>query len=171
MTGGGAILLGLYTLLLLAAAAQDLRSLRIRNVFPLAILGVAAVKAIIMPGGNPAWEYLVSFALVFAAGVILFRLGWFGGGDAKLFAASAAWFDLSMLMPFVATVLTGGALLTIILLGARVFAAPARGRQRQRKWLGLERGRLVPYGVAIAAGAIIVAWLSLPKEAFVLPAL
>ena len=164
MSGTGMALLGMYSLLLVTAALQDLRSLRISNSLSVAVLAVAIAQAILAPGERPAWEHLASFGLILGAGMLLFRLGWFGGGDAKLFAAAAAWFDLAHLMPFVATVLMGGALVTLLLLGGRTIAGSVRGGEV--KWLGLRRGRSIPYGVAIAGGAIAVAWLNPPMPIF-----
>lgn len=164
MSGTGTVLLGAYSLLLVVAAVQDLRSLRIPNGLSVAVLAVGVGQALLGPGERPAWEHLASFALVLGGGILLFRLGWFGGGDTKLFAAAAAWFDLPHLMPFVTTVLLGGALVTVLLVGGRLIAASVRSGEG--KWLGFQRGRSIPYGVAIAGGAIAMAWLIPPAPIF-----
>ena len=97
----------------------------------------------------------VTGALVLGVGILLFSRGWMGGGDAKLSAAAASWFTLAELPWFaLAVVLIGGAL-TLVLLPLR--RALARPGEEPGGWAGLRRGRSIPYGVAIAAGAILIA--------------
>ena len=83
-------------------------------------------------------------ALVIGAG--LFALGGIGGGDAKFYAGLAAWFPITAgLLLFVFVALTGLLLLLAWL--------PLRGRLRPDAPVDSEF-RKVPYGVAIAGGAV-----------------
>jgi len=151
VTGDAAttILLVLYSVLLLAGAAQDVRSLRISNPISVAVLAVAVIALTLAPG--PAWwEHPVSFAATLAVGMFLYSLKWLGGGDAKLMAAAAMAFELGGLLRFVPSVLILGGLVALLtILGRLVFGG--------RKPLSERKG--IPYGVAIAAGALAVVWL------------
>ncbi len=96
---------------------------------------------------------LVGFGAL-CAGVAMFAMGWIGGGDAKLFAASALWLGLPALAPFLAwTAVAGGALATGLLLARK---SPLSALVQGPGWVGrlLEPKGDVPYGVAIAVGAL-----------------
>jgi prepilin peptidase CpaA len=149
----------LFAALLIAAAIQDMRSLRISNLLVVAVLAVAIARAFIV-SDQTWWEHLASFAITLAAGTLLFSRGWMGGGDAKLLAAASAWFGLAQLAWYIAAVAMLGGVLTLILLPLRRLrpASEADGG-----WRGLKRGRSIPYGVAIAAGALATAWAVQPS--------
>ncbi|MEP6867559.1 MAG: prepilin peptidase [Novosphingobium sp.] len=96
---------------------------------------------------------IISNALhLFAAllgGMILFRVGAFGGGDAKYYAAIAAWFGLGKAILLLLCVALSGLVLLIIWFSYRRLA----GYQiRKRAGTGLDG---LPYGIAIGSGAII----------------
>jgi prepilin peptidase CpaA len=144
------LLLLLYCALLVAGAVQDVISLRISNLICVAVLAVAAAALVVDPGPG-WWEHPLSFAIMLGLGIALFALGWFGGGDAKLMAAAAMAFDLGGLVRFVLGVLILGGLVAILSL---VF-----GRLFRRNRGLLKERRSIPYGVAIAAGALVSVWL------------
>jgi prepilin peptidase CpaA len=85
----------------------------------------------------------------------MFAFGWIGGGDAKLFAACALWLGWSASLSYLAiTGLAGGAL-AVALLGMRsVWLRPIAARGPA--WFNrlATPGAGVPYGVAIAFGAL-----------------
>ena len=92
-------------------------------------------------------------AVMLIAGFALFTAGLFGGGDAKLLAASAVWFGWSGLFRFIILVALMGGLLALAVLGLR---RVARARAwNSPKWLiGLCSGdHGIPYGLAIAAAS------------------
>jgi prepilin peptidase CpaA len=146
----GLVLLVLYCGLLIAGAVQDVISLRISNLISVAVLAVAAA-ALVVHLGLGWWEHPLSFAIMLCLGIVLFALGWFGGGDAKLMAAAAMAFDMSGLVRFVLGVFIIGGLVAILSL---VF-----GRLLRRNRGPLKERRSIPYGVAIAAGALAAVWL------------
>ena len=85
----------------------------------------------------------------------MFAVGWIGGGDAKLFAVVCLWLGLAPMPVFLLVTALAGGGLAVLLLNARsawirphLNGAPA--------WLGrlTTPGADVPYGVAIAAGAL-----------------
>lgn len=143
------ICLVIYLAGLAIAAVRDLTSLTIPNRVAAAVAAAAAggvLSAVPDPAGWGAY-FAVGLA-VLAAGAVLFFLGLWGAGDAKLLAAAslAAGFDG---LPVLAlwTALCGG-LLAVVLLVLR------RLRPPWCRHLTAGSGG-VPYGVAIAAGAVI----------------
>ncbi|NIJ27527.1 prepilin peptidase CpaA [Brevundimonas terrae] len=105
-----------------------------------------------------SWQDMaVALVLGFAAlviGIALFAFKVLGGGDAKLMAASVIWLGVSGVLPFLAiTALAGGAL-ALLLLSARKWGAvlPVVFPEWM-KWLLQPKGD-IPYGVAIAVGAV-----------------
>jgi len=102
---------------------------------------------------------------VLVLGFCLFSFGYVGGGDAKLLAGTALWFGWSEIVPFVIITTLCGGVLAIGLLSARRVPLPA-GLARL-PWLARlhDASEGAPYGIAIAAGALIVfpdtQWMSL----------
>ena len=94
------------------------------------------------------------FVVALAAGMAMFALGWIGGGDAKLFAACGLWLGGAAMWPFLAWTAIAGGALAVFLLMARKWA-PGMPYLRAA-WAGrlFTPGENVPYGVAIAAGAL-----------------
>lgn len=147
------MLLYLFQLLLVGAALEDIWRLRISNVFPVAILLSYFGWLVVVGFSTDIWQNAALFALVFAAGTVLFAKGWLGGGDVKLLAAASAWFDLAGGAALLAYVAIGGGLvgLGFIMLRRLTPAAIRDGAG----WVGLKTRGPIPYGLAIAAGAIL----------------
>ena len=143
--------LGLAALLILAAI-QDAVRLRISNLFPAGIVVLAIAAGIGVGLEVAAWENLVVFAALLVAGTLLFATGKFGGGDVKLFAATGLWFSLAGAVQFLAAVFIAGGLLALLLIGSRLLLPKRAGERFQT----LRKGAGIPYGVAIALGAIFV---------------
>jgi len=151
--------LALLAVLLIAAGAQDWRSMHIANGFPLAIAGLFIVWAIVdLSSGRLSLTALAMAVacgvVVFAAGAAVFAVGALGGGDVKLLAAVSLFAGPARLLDFLAvTALVGGVLGLAILAGAPIGrpALAAGGSLRTRLRGGL------PYGPAIAAGGV---WLA-----------
>jgi prepilin peptidase CpaA len=139
-------------LLLLAAAAEDAARLRISNVTVGLVLAAAIVAAAIAGPQLALWQNLAVFVVLLLLGTPLFAAGKLGGGDVKLLAATGLWFDVEgagwmLLYVF----LTGGGLALLIIV-ARAFKWTERARQR----IAILRPKSgIPYGIAIAAGALI----------------
>lgn len=87
-------------------------------------------------------------AIALLVGMALFRMGWIGGGDAKFYAACAAWFPLQDGLTLLILVSLAGLLLVFGWFGYRQFR-----RDRDNP----EKGKfgMVPYGLAVAVGAIM----------------
>jgi prepilin peptidase CpaA len=145
-----------FPALVLAAAAKDALSFTIPNWVSLALVAVfpAAALAAGLPLAQLGLHAGVG-ALALVAGMAAFAFRWIGGGDAKLMAAVALWLGWPALTTFlVAAAISGGALALILLtlrsavLRPYVLLGPA--------WVTrlAEPGEGVPYGVAIAVGAL-----------------
>jgi prepilin peptidase CpaA len=100
------------------------------------------------------FTHILCAGTILIGGFVLFSFSLLGGGDAKLLASAALWFGFENLLPFLASVaLAGGAL------AATYLAADAI---RAQFGLPLERPSTIPYGAAIATGALAVLpdWLA-----------
>jgi len=98
--------------LLAAAAGWDLASFTIPNFLTAALLVLFAlfVLAAGLSVSAIGWHLLAGLAGL-ALGFALFAFGYIGGGDAKLFAATALWLGFKDLVPYALVAsLCGGAL-------------------------------------------------------------
>jgi prepilin peptidase CpaA len=146
-----------FPLAMIYAGAMDLFTLKIRNKLVLAIAGAWLLLAPLAGFSLVELGWSVGgAALAFACMLGLFALGWIGGGDAKLAAAAALWFQpQETLLFFIYTALLGG-VLTLIILQLRARMLPVTlGRV---PWIAqLHDSKTgVPYGAAMAPAALIV---------------
>jgi len=132
---------------LVAAAAEDAARYRISNITCLAVLVGAICAAAIVGPTWALWQNGAVFAGMLVLGTIAFSAGWLGGGDVKLFAATALWLDFRSALWLVVFVMLAGGIVAIGYLMSRPF-------RRRRE--GKIRGTRVPYGLAIAFGALAI---------------
>ena len=149
-----AILVGL---MFVAAGLEDMWRLEIEDWLSGGI-AVAAFVAVAVNGPIVGlWQNLLLFALVLGGGMLLFQRGAMGGGDIKLLAASALWFDLSLGWKMLVAVAIAGGLETLAIMALRLAPWPDAARTHIA---ALRRGEEIPYGVAIGAGvALIACWV------------
>ena len=144
-----------FPTLVIWAALKDATTMTIPNRLTL-LIAAAFAPAALMAGLTPAaWGLALAVgAAALLAGMIMFAFGWVGGGDAKLFAACGLWVGLSAAAPFLLwTAITGGVLAAALIFGRRATGyLPGFGPAWLRRLLA--EGEGVPYGVAIAAGAL-----------------
>lgn len=151
-----AALLMVFPALMIIAGLTDATSFTIPNrisvLLALAFLPTALIVR--LPLGEIGLDLSVGLGALIA-GMAMFAAGWIGGGDAKLFAVAGLWLGWPASINFVMVTALAGGGLAVLLLNARssvvrvhLSGAPA--------WL--ERlatpGADVPYGVAIAIGAL-----------------
>jgi prepilin peptidase CpaA len=139
-----------------AAAASDLLTMRVPNVLVIA-LAVAFFLAAPMAGlGWAALGLHLGVATVaLAIGFGLYAMGWIGGGDAKLFAATCLWLGPIVPIYAVYAAVIGGAL-TLALLYWRRMPLPAL--LTSQDWIvrlhDPQKG--VPYAIALATSGLLV---------------
>jgi prepilin peptidase CpaA len=143
--------------LLAVAAAFDLATFTIPNLLSLAIAAAFVVFGLavkIAPGVFAL--HLLAGLIALVAGFALFAFGYIGGGDAKLFAAIALWLGLHDFLAYVLASSVLGGLLTLALLMLRQWPLPAS--LARRDWITRlhEKSSGVPYGVALASGALLI---------------
>jgi prepilin peptidase CpaA len=140
---------------ILAAAFSDWRSFRIPNLLPALLLVLFFVGHIVWGYSSALWPNAMHFALALAVGMLLFGMGWIGGGDAKLYAAIALWFNWTGAVYLVFMTTMAGLALAVTYLLIRVFVTK---KQKPNDALSKrKRERRIPYGVAIALGGILSA--------------
>ncbi|WP_411289246.1 prepilin peptidase [Phenylobacterium sp.] len=153
-----------FPALVILAALRDVVSYTISNWISLALAAAFVPAALVAGLSLPmAGAHLGVGLIALVVGMGMFAAGWIGGGDAKLFAAAGLWLGWPAATSYLAvTGIAGGALATLLLilrsgwLRAYMPAGPA--------WFARlsEPGENVPYGVAIAIGALA----AFPKTPF-----
>jgi prepilin peptidase CpaA len=151
------IRLFLFPALMAFAASSDLLTMTISNRLSLALAGGFFLLTIITGMSLTAiGMHLAAAALVLTISFGFFSMGWIGGGDAKLVAATALWFGFDYLLDYLVYASLFGGVLTLVLIQFRRLPLPAPFA-RQTWILRLhETGGGVPYGIALAAAALIV---------------
>jgi prepilin peptidase CpaA len=142
-----------FTGLMVVAAVEDFRRLVIPNAIVAGLcvlwpLHLATAPSVTLAGSFGAAGCAVA---VFLAGALLFSRGLIGGGDVKLLAAATLWVGpASTPALLIATALVGGSLSLVLLFSATMRAATGWAKAAAASSMP------VPYGVAIAAAAVIV---------------
>jgi len=138
------------------AAASDLLTMTISNKLVLllvaAFFGIAI--AIQLPLDVLAMHMACGF-VVLVAGFSFFAMGWIGGGDAKLAAATALWLGFGLATPFLAYAALLGGALTLVILGLRNLPLmPVLARYGWLERLHNPKSG-VPYGIALAIAGLL----------------
>ena len=142
----------LFAILLVAAAVEDAVRLRISNITVGLVLLGAIVTAFVLGIELRMWQNLALLVAALLVGTPLFGRGILGGGDVKLLAATFAWFNLSAAPTVLMAVALSGGVLALLVITLRSFNWSDKTRQRA---VVLQRRGGIPYGIAIAAGALI----------------
>lgn len=133
---------------LLAGAIEDASRLRISN-FTVCVVLISAVLAAMFGGLEiSVWENVAVFVALLTVGTAMFAAGMLGGGDVKFFAAVGLWADFERALIVIAAILLAGGLVTLAVLCSRLFFRRADGGAMRL------RSKRIPYGVAIALGAL-----------------
>lgn len=166
-------------------AIYDFSFYRIPNILLIALLVLFGLTAPFTMGLNELINSFITLGVVFLVCIVLFLTKIFGAGDAKYFSVVALWMGYPGIFPFVIiTSLAGGALALLYLIAQLHF-----GRLSDLMWTfiqkleerlpflelvwigsgtGPEKGKredikpkTIPYGVAIATGAIVMTFFTL----------
>jgi prepilin peptidase CpaA len=154
----------------LIGAVVDARSRRIPNgLTATAVVMALALRALV--GSGALVDGLLGAALALALLVPLFAMGGVGGGDAKLLVAVGAFLGpKGFIVAVLATAVTGGlmslayavrrgVILPLLLhTGGLLKYVFTGGRGGERRTLESPGALSIPYGVAIAAGALFALW-------------
>lgn len=150
------LILVFFPFLMAYAAFSDILSMTISNkISILLILGFAFFSWQLGMDWETLQTHLTIFAAVLAFGFAGFALNLFGGGDAKLLACTSLWLG-SETAPYLLYSTFIGGLMSILLLQFRVKILPET--LYSIKWVKRlhQDGFGMPYGVALAIGAIVV---------------
>jgi prepilin peptidase CpaA len=155
------------TLLLAAAAWTDYRSRRIPNV--LTVTGLAAallLRAVVGP--DAILDGLVGALLAFVLTLPLIVLGVMGGGDAKLLIAIGAFMGPRHFLTAATLIAIIGGMMAVVDAGRRGVLLPVLyncgqimkhwatfGRRGANRSFASVGALTIPYGLAIAAGALL----------------
>ncbi len=137
------------------AAAMDLLTMTIPNRISIVLVAAFAVAAAVT--GIGWWAFATHIGaglLMLGIGIGMFALGWLGGGDAKLLAATALWLGFDHLLPYVLlTGIAGGALAMAIITYRSLL--PPLWLARQEWAMRLHHAKTgIPYGMALAAAGL-----------------
>ena len=143
-------------LLVIVAALNDLTTMKIPNwisvvlivsFFPVAFLFKLPLIVVGTSVGLAIAALLIS--------MVMFALKWIGGGDAKLIAASVLWLGVSASLPFVMyTAVAGGAFCLLLIMARKNLPLFSQIGPTWVTRLMQPKGD-IPYGVAIAIGALL----------------
>lgn len=152
-----AIGLTLFPAMMAFAASSDLLTMTIANRVSLVLVGGFLILAVLcgLSGADIASHFGAAGA-VLAVAFVCFAFGWIGGGDAKLAAATALWLGFGHLFDYLvyASILGGGLTLAIVQFRSLPMPHVLAGREWAER---LHRhGGGVPYGIALAAAALVV---------------
>ena len=160
--GAQYFLLTIIPALFILAAVWDVMSYTIPNFLILTLLALFVVfagTAVIFSGGmglSDAGFHLLSGLIGLFVGMALFAFGLIGGGDAKLFAVATLWLGLNSIFEYTLLVTLFGGVLTLVLLSLRRFPVPLLLTKYEWVTRLFDRKAGIPYGVALAAGALIM---------------
>ncbi|MEQ9315104.1 MAG: prepilin peptidase [Henriciella sp.] len=141
------------------AALRDVQTLTITNGLNLTIAFLFFPAIIVAaPGWDVFGAHMMAGAIAFIVSIFLFAFGVFGGGDAKMIPGVMLWLGPEASLPFLtAMAVIGGGLAVVVILSRKLVPAHAAPDFAAET---LRAGNGVPYGVAIAGGAIFAAPVS-----------
>jgi len=145
--------------LVLAAAVGDIKTYRIPNAISVALLALYPFFALTAPYPVALLASLGVMATVLALGFALFSLRTVGGGDVKLLTALSLFAGPALVMDFVLVVAVAGGVIAVAMMSDRTrFALASAFEQVGAPTLrNAMMAVSIPYGLAIAAGAVFLA--------------
>jgi prepilin peptidase CpaA len=152
-----AIKLTLFPAMMAFAASSDLFTMTIANRVSLILVGGFGLLAALtgMSAAAMLW-HVGAAAVVLAVVFVFFSRGWIGGGDAKLAAATVLWLGFAHLTDYLFYASLFGGALTLMIIQFRAVPLPRLfvGREWAERLHRSDGG--VPYGIALAAAALLV---------------
>ena len=147
----------LFPALMAFAASSDLLTMTISNRISLGL--VAGFLILAVAAGLPLDEIMFSLSCGLVVLMItfgLFCVGWIGGGDAKLAAATAVWLGWGQVLDYGLVSSAFGGVLTLVLIQMRRWPMPAF--LLKQTWFArlYDTKSGIPYGIALAAAGLVV---------------
>jgi prepilin peptidase CpaA len=146
-----------FPLLMIFAALADLFTMTIPNRVSLVLIAAYLLLALYLrlPLATVGLHVSCGLAML-ALTFTMFQMGWIGGGDAKLAAATALWVGWPALFEYgLAASLIGGAL-TIAILALRHYDLPEKLLSVGFIAKLAEKNGGVPYGIALALAGLVI---------------
>ncbi len=156
----------LFPVLMVFAAFSDLFTMTISNRVSIALTVGFFVLAFAFHLPLPViGQHLLCGFSVLTATFVMFALGWIGGGDAKLAAATALWLGFDHLLDYGTYAAVFGGILTLGILAIRNWPLPPL--LISQGWIARlhDQDSGVPYGIALAIAGLLLypetrIWLS-----------
>lgn len=149
--------LSLFAGVMTFAGLNDAMTMTIRNRL---VLGLAGAYFILAPAAGIGAEAILfsaaAAAAVLAGTFALFAFGWIGGGDAKLSAVAVLWLGPDLALAYLLYASVFGAVLTLAILQLRSLPLPVFLQAMGWPSRLHARGGGIPYGVALAAAALLL---------------
>ena len=136
------------------AAWSDLRFRRLPNAMTMSVAMLGLVVAAIEAGPASVIGNLLHVLAALTGGLGLYALGVIGGGEVKYYAAVSAWFGIDSWAYLLAGVSLAGLLL------ASFWIAMSRLSGRGVQADPDSDFAKIPFGLAIATGAVVAAWVA-----------
>ncbi len=131
-----------------AGAAWDIHSRRLPNLLCIALAVICMALTVVSLGtAGLVSTGLHAFAALIA-GMLLFRAGMIGGGDAKFYGAAALAVPLAAALPMLGWTSLAGLVVLVSMVSFRALTGGGKATKKD-SWT-------VPYGVPIAAGFVAV---------------
>lgn len=149
------IIVILFASAMLCAAFKDGTTMTIPNWISLVLIaGFFIIIPFVWPGWSGFGTHILVGAAFFIGGFAMFAFGWLGGGDAKLMAATALWWQWPDATIYILYTTVFGAILAIGLMMGRRYI-PVRILTAPWAYKMFKDEKKMPYGLALAAGALV----------------
>lgn len=152
----GKFALLLFPLMMAFAASSDLLTMRISNRVVLLLVAIFCAVAV---GINMTPEefglHVACATTVLTVAFAFFALGWIGGGDAKLAAATTFWLGFGVTLPYLLYASLIGGMMTLLILAARRWPLPRF--MSKIDWIDRlhDQKTGIPYGIALAIAGLL----------------
>ena len=149
-----------YVALFAGAALFDIRKFIIPNWISLSLVALFVAANFLLPISADWLSHFAAMGIALLIGFALFRFRVMGGGDIKLLAAAALWAGTDHLLELVIYIGVAGGAFALALIVVRRLLMSLLVTQTVFDSVTLPRllllGEQIPYGVAIAGGAILL---------------
>lgn len=156
----------LFPFFVVLAAVYDIYSYTIPNFICVMIFFAFYAFALLNPhiGWHIFFERHITFLITFIFVFVFFNYGIFGGGDAKLIAASSLWIGSLDMFNYVSYIIFAGGALAAIIVYLRAQACYPfilKSACLKSLYFGRYGPNNIPYGISIAIGTLV----TLPQTA------